>query len=606
MAEDNDLFEAVLHHCDIVDVVSHYITVHKAGSGHVALCPFHDDSNPSMQISKSKQIFKCFVCGEGGNAISFVSKFEKIPYREAMKKVAEISGYSDPRLQQVPTFKVVDESKNRLYKALGDLQTYYRYSLSIPEGEKAREYLSSRNLDQEIQERYGIGYAPKDGGKTISFLQLKKHSLKVLEEAGVATNNGKDRFQGRITFPIHNPDGQVIGFSARRFEEGQEGGKYVNSPESTIFHKGNILYNYHRALPASRIEGCCYLCEGFMDVIALHKAGIDSSLALMGTALTKEHASLLRKLKCEIRIALDGDGPGQEATLKTANLLHKENIPFKIVDYQGDTRDPDEILNQEGKDALLARLNRTISAFDFTLNHYRSKAGEMDKNKRMELVMRFIPYLASTKPGLEYEDLLSRIAEATLFHKDAIREIASKGMESPEPEEAITYYVRGRRGRSDLTARKDLSRLVLAEKMLLHYMLENEDALEFFKANGLRLNGDPIHEEIASYLIEFASSHPGKIVLSEFEGYIAEQEEGQDEILNALSAIALEENYPPFEKGSLSRLASTIREEKEKIAVTKKTQAAIRDGDDKETAAALKAYSEAVKNKYRKSKKKGA
>ena len=596
----------MLQHADIVDVISRYIPVHKSGSGHVALCPFHDDTNPSMQISKSKQIFKCFVCGEGGNAISFVSKIEKIPYREALRKVAEISGFDDPRLHQLPAFTPkVDESKNRLYKALGDLQTYYRYSLSVPEGESARNYLASRALDAEIQERYGIGYAPKDGAKTVTFLQAKKHSLKTLEEAGVALNNGKDRFQGRIIFPIHNPEGQVIGYSGRRYEEGQEGGKYVNSPETPVFNKGNILYNYHRALPASRLEGCCYLCEGFMDVIALHKAGIDSAIALMGTALTSDHIALLRRLKVEIRLCLDGDGPGQEATLKSATLLNKENIPFKIVDYQGDTRDPDEILTQEGPEALKARLNRTISAFDFTLNHYAGRSAELDKTKRKELAMRFIPYLQQTPAGLEYEDLLSRIADATGFHKDAIRELASaKPISSDEFTQNV--YVKARSRRPDITLKKEMSRLLLAEKMMLHYMLENPEAREFFKLKGIRFRSDPIYGEIAAYLIEFATLHPGEVDLSQLQGYIATHEEsGQEEILNEISSLVLEDSsIPPFSPEELDILYSTMIEEKEKIARVSLTQTALRDGDEKDKSAANKKFTEQLRAKRKE--KKGA
>ena len=604
MAND-DLMDAVLKHADIVSVVSSYLPVTKKGRSHVCLCPFHDDKNPSLQISQEKQIFKCFVCGEGGNAISFVSKFEKIPFRQAMKKVAEISGYDDPRLNEFSVVTPKDESKNRLYKAMGDLQSYYRYSLSIPEGEAARKYLEARNLGPEIQERFGIGYAPKDGAKTIAYLQAKKHSLKVAEEAGVALNNGKDRFAGRISFALFNPQGQINGFSARRFEEGQEGGKYVNSPETPIFHKGENLYNYHNAVSASRIEGCCYLTEGFMDVIALYKAGIKAAVASMGTALTKEQVGLLKRLKCEIRLCLDGDGPGQEATLKTGSLLAKQGVPYRIVDYQGDLRDPDEILNQEGPEALVKRLNQLIQPFDFALNFYSKKSGEMDVGERKRLAERFLPYLRQTPAGIEYEDLLNRIADATSFHKEAIREMARSTVKQETPEDIS--FVQGRVNRLNPAGDPALSKLIRAERALLHYMVNDPVALEFYESQAIHFKGKPAHEEIAQYLAEYASSHPGTVDISLLEGYIEEQSDGEaKDTISELASIGLDESYPPLKDSTLEELRAAIEEETRNLTAIAAVKSTLNTGSAQDAAKANKAFLEQKRRLMEEKKKKGA
>ena len=602
---NDDLVESVLKHSDILAVVSSYLPVVKKGKSHVCLCPFHDDKHPSMQISQEKQIFKCFVCGEGGNAIRFVQRFEKVSFRQAMLKVAEISGYDDPRLKANNVVKVEDESVSRVYKVLEDAQTYYRYSLSIPEGEKARAYLESRGLDAEIQEKYGIGYSPKDASKTKALLQAKKHSLKAIEESGIVVENGNDRFNGRITFALFSPDGKINGFSARRFEEGQGGGKYVNSPEAKVFHKGDNLYNYHNALPASRVSGCCYLLEGFMDVIALHKAGIDYAIASMGTKLTDTQVNLLKRLKCEIRLCLDGDDPGQEATLKIGTQLNKAGVPYSIVDYQGDKRDPDEILNQEGKEALIARLERKITAFEFALNFYGAKAGDMDVGSRKKLVERFLPYLRQTPPGIQYEDLLNRISDATGFHKEAIREMALSEVKDDLPEEAT--YVRGAIKPKGIRGNKELNALMLAEKTFMHYMLTSPEALQYYKDHAIRFRGNSTYEAIANYILEYEQSHPGNLNVSLLQGYIDEASDGKaQEVVNELSELVLEETvYPPLSEGELGRIEATMAEQTAQIQSKAMVRNAMANGSKTEAAKSIKEYVEA-RRKKRQSTKKGA
>ena len=600
---NDDLVEAVLKHSDIVSVVSSYLPVIKKGKSHVCLCPFHDDKHPSMQVSQEKQIFKCFVCGEGGNAISFVQKMEKIPFRQAMIKVAQISGYEDPRLKENVVVMPEDEAKSRLYKVIEDVQTYYRYSLTIPEGEKARNYLESRGLTPEIQTRFGIGYAPSDGAKTVAYLQAKKHSLKAIEEAGIALNNSKDRYSGRITFALSSPDGKINGFSARRFEEGQEGGKYVNSPEGPIFHKGENLYNYANVVSASRLCGYVYLCEGFMDVIALYKAGVQSAIASMGTALTEGQIRLIKRLKCEVRLCLDGDAPGQEASIKTGALLNKNGIPYSIVDYEGDTRDPDEIFAQEGAAGLLKRLEKRATPFEFALKFYSAKSATLDVNERKRLAERFLPYLRQTPPGLQYEDLLNRIADATGFHKEAIREMAQSEV-VPEEGEQITYVkgsIRGKGARGN----RNLSALVLAEKTFLHYMLTCPQAVEYYKGHAIRFKGEPLHEALAQYILEFEKTHPGMVDVSLLQGYIADSEgEGGDPLLSKISEFTLEEGkYPPPNEEEFSRLESKMKEETDKLVRDNAAKKALRDGSKDEQAKALKAYAEALRQKREKNKK---
>ena len=225
MPFDDSLVEDVLKHADIVKVISAFLPVTRKGKNFVAKCPFHDDTDPSMMISQEKQIFKCFVCGAGGSAISFVQKYLHISFIEAIKKVAEIADYHDPRLEQTVVQKSVDPRKEPLLKCLRDLTLYYKYALSTPEGKEGLEYLESRNLNAELRDKYQLGYAFRDGKATVKFLQSRGHSLKTIEDIGIASQMGGeyyDKNQGRAIFPICDEDGNVIGYSARRLKKTDE------------------------------------------------------------------------------------------------------------------------------------------------------------------------------------------------------------------------------------------------------------------------------------------------------------------------------------------------------------------------------------------------
>ena len=238
MAFDDSLINDVLKHADIVKVVSAYLPVIRKGKDYLAKCPFHDDTNPSMHISPELQIFKCFVCGTSGNAIGFVRKYEKLSFREAVKKVAEICDYHDPRLEDIHEAKVVDPRRAPLVKCLHDLTVYYQYALNSPEGKTGLDYFNNRHLDANLRSKFLLGYAFKDGKATCRFLEEKGHSLKTIEDIGIASsNNGvySDRNAGRVIFPIMDANGEVVGYSARRLGDGPEA-KYVNSPETYLFH----------------------------------------------------------------------------------------------------------------------------------------------------------------------------------------------------------------------------------------------------------------------------------------------------------------------------------------------------------------------------------
>ena len=562
MAFDESLISDVLKHADIVRVIQSYLPLVKRGKNYLAKCPFHDDTNPSLTVSPEKQFFKCFVCGTSGNAIGFVQKYEHLSFGEAMKKVADICGYSDPRLEGVKEVKVVDTRRTPLIKCLHDLTVYYQYALNSPEGKVGLDYFNSRHLDDIMRNKFSLGYAFKDGKATCKFLQEKGHSLKTIEDIGIASSiNGvySDRNQGRAIFPIFDTNGDVIGYSARRIGDGPEA-KYVNSPETYLFHKSNILYNYHNAKEKARIAGYVYVLEGFMDVFALYRIGIESCVALMGTALTAEHIRLLRALNVEIRLCLDGDLPGQKASMEIARALAQNGLSVRIVDNQNSSKDPDEILNSDGENALRAYLNKLINRVDFVLNYYQNTNPLQTLDQKTKLVQEFIPVLNSIKSTLELDSYLNKLSKITGFEPEAIRSI----MKSSRNQTAnnVSFHNQILEMHPE---RKVLRRLFLAEHALLYQMLQNPLAVSFYET---KVGGfyNETYRLIANYLIEYAKAHDDFVPRDIISSLQNSELPDKDELVDQITGLYMERNHPQeCNEALLNSIFQVIGEEKEKI-----------------------------------------
>ncbi len=562
MPYSRDLIDDLLKSSDIVSVISSYIQVIQKGRSYLAICPFHDDKNPSLNISKEKQIYKCFSCGAGGNALTFVQKYEKISFDEAVRKLASIIGYDDPRLISERHEKKVDADLVPLYKCINDLQLFYLYGLSTKEGQEAKEYLFKRNIDETTANAFGIGYSLLDGEKTIQYLQAKGHSLKSIEDIGIAlakANGTADSNAGRLIFPLKDKDGQVVGFSARRIRD-DGSSKYVNSPETRIFHKSEVLYNYDIAKEIARHDGYVYVLEGFMDVIALSKAGIRSAVALMGTNLSDEHIKMLRFLRAEVRLCLDGDAAGQTGMMKIIQKLSKADIPFRIVLNPNDLRDPDDILQESGKDVLIQMMSNLTDPFDFQLNYYLNVKQLSSKEDREKVLRYFIPYLSNIPPGLEKENNIAKLSRITGYEASLIRREANS---TENREDAEEYYVTPKT-RYRRLKRENKGRLDFAEKQMLYYMLHNREAVEFFKTS-IDSFYNETYQTIANFVIEYENKRNADIEISLLLSDIESSEfDNADELSSLATMISDENSYPPFSLENIEALARTIKAEKDK------------------------------------------
>lgn len=564
---DKDLVKEITNRADIVTVVGSYLNLIKKGRLYYAICPFHEDSNPSLQVNPEKNLFHCWVDGHCGNPISFVMQYENLDFIEAVKKVAEIIGYDDPRLHETKVIKKVDAELEPLINCINDLSLFYEYSLTSSKGKDAIDYLTKRNIDSGIIKKFHIGYSLKDGIKTIKFLQGKGHSLKTIEDLGIASNKGEntsDSNQGRVIFSIVDANNQVIGFSSRRLID-DNSPKYINSPETKLFIKGNVLYNFNNAKNVAKVNKYIYVLEGFMDVIALEKAGINSAIALMGTAMSKEHIAMLRKLNVEVRLCLDGDVPGQEATNRILPLLLANKIPVRIVNNLNDDRDPDEILNELGKEELIKYLNNLLTPFDFVINFYKNTKSLENLEDKKSLINRFIPLLLATKSQLEFRDYIYKLAEVTGFSSQSIKDEVAEARTKFLNEASKETKVNEKKNKDNLKLENEKYRqLEYSERELLYHMLTKKEAVEFYEKN-IEFFFTSIYREIANYIIECKLENTDLNINNLITIIEMSDSQNKEKMKNLINIISGENFHCVCDEKHLNQCKNTIEKNKKKM-----------------------------------------
>lgn len=367
-----NVFQDIANKADILKVVSYYIPVVQKGSKYKACCPFHNDHHPSRDVNIIRNSFKCWVCGEGGDAITFVEKYAKVSKIEALKKVCDICQIPYPESigNYRPKPDILKQDYPKELEARNILSEFYSLALSSNEGKSARDYLKNiRKIPDDVIKHFRLGYAPKDNKQAINVLKKKGIDVTTREKAGIlsAESIDKDRYSQRIRFPILDNDGHIVAFSGRRYLPDQAGGKYINSPETGLFKKSSILYHFYEAKEEAKKAGYIYLVEGYRDAIAFVRAGIRPVAALMGVALSKEHIEELKKLGVEVRLCLDGDEPGQIGEERIVPSLFEAGISFRILRKFKDAKDADELLTKYGADELKAEAKRRYDPFLFLL-----------------------------------------------------------------------------------------------------------------------------------------------------------------------------------------------------------------------------------------------
>ena len=541
---------------DIVDVMGQYLELHKKGKNYMAICPFHDDNHPSLSISQSRQIYKCFVCGNGGNVFTFIQEYLKVPFVEAVMKVAEfghvdMSGYSlEKRVVKV------DEALAPLYDMHAFALKLYMYYLYTQSGKQALDYLRHRGFDDDLIKMFGIGYAPE---KSILHERFQKEGYTEVAQvkSGLVLENERhyDRFHDRVMFPLYDEFGKVVGFSGRVYKVQDKNSKYMNSPESDIFIKGKTLYNYHRAKEAVRQAGFVYINEGFMDVIAMHRAHHDNCIALMGTALTKDHLRMLKRMTRTIHLCLDGDMAGQAAAMKSSDLLTSQGFEVKIV-LLPDGRDPDEILSTEGIEGLDAVLKDTLSPIDFMMAFECSRLDLRNYEDRKTLLVKACEKIAKIEDRIDRGHYIAKLSSLTDFPTEIIEEQLLNSSAILEHREQFSQN----RIETIQDQRPILDKYTLAEKNLLFYMLNDRQVSDIYEAKAGFMYNDT-YRALAAYIRDYYRTHKTMDVAN----LIDKIGSSHSALVNALTDIA-ECSLPlPYQKEVIDDYIARITENTKNI-----------------------------------------
>ncbi|MTW21887.1 DNA primase [Allochromatium palmeri] len=441
-----EFIDQLLVRTDIVDVIGSRLQLRKAGREFQSRCPFHEEKTPSFSVSPDKQFYHCFGCGAHGTAIGFLMEYDHLPFREAVEELAERAGLEIPS-DGDPTQAVADHGP--LYRLLEEVAAYYRQQLrDHPEAQRAIAYLKGRGLTGEIAARFGLGYAPARGNPVLTQFGRDDAARARLQTVGlVSEQDGRryDKFRDRVLFPIRDRRGRVIGFGGRLLGEGKP--KYLNSPETPIFHKGRELYGLHEAQRANRKLDALIVVEGYLDVIALAQFGISNAVATLGTATTPEHLNQLLKLAPDIVFCFDGDRAGRAAAwkaLETALPLATGHQAIRFL-FLSEGDDPDTLVRREGAEGFRSRLERAQPLSDFLFEHLSASMDTTTMDGRARFASQLQPYIDRLPPGVYRDLLVKRLADFT-----------GTPLQSARPAAARAQTGRGRAARFSQPARPSL------------------------------------------------------------------------------------------------------------------------------------------------------
>ncbi|MBQ8877965.1 MAG: DNA primase, partial [Lachnospiraceae bacterium] len=406
----DEIVEEVRMKNDIVDVVSGYVKIQKKGSSYFGLCPFHNEKSPSFSVSPSRQMYYCFGCGAGGNVFTFVMEYENYSFPEAIKHLAQKAGVSLPEAEYSEEMKKREGKRSRLLEVNKEAAKYFFYQLRSDKGEGGYAYLKKRQLSDETIKKFGLGFANVTSNDLVKYLKSKGFEDKLIQEAGLASFDEKygmhDKFWNRVMFPIQDINHRVIGFGGRVMGDAKP--KYLNSPETMIFDKSRNLYglNYARTSRKNNV----ILCEGYMDVIAMHQAGFTQAVASLGTAFTEGQASLLKRYTEEVILAYDSDGAGTTAALRAIGILKEAGLTGKVLNLEP-YKDPDEFIKNMGTEAFEERMKAAENSFFFEIRMLQRDYDLQDPESKTKFYSEIAKKLCGFSEEVERDNYIQAVAD---------------------------------------------------------------------------------------------------------------------------------------------------------------------------------------------------
>lgn len=525
MFYSEDIIEEIRSGNDIVDVISGYVKLKRQGSSYMGLCPFHSEKSPSFSVSRNKQMFYCFGCGEGGNVITFLMKYEHYTFPEALRVLAERIGKTLPQEEFSEEAKRKAGEKKQLLEIHKEAAKFYYVQLRSKQGGQAMEYFKKRGLTDETLKKFGLGYSGKYGDGLVKYLKQKGYKDALLKESGLVQYDEKrgayDKFWNRVIFPIMDGNHKVIAFGGRVMGDGKP--KYLNSPETKIFEKSRNLYGLNFA--RSTKESSFLVCEGYMDVIALHQAGFTNAVASLGTALTSQHANIIKRYVKQVYLTYDSDEAGIKAALRAVALMREAGISTRIINMEP-YKDPDEFIKNLGADAYKERIERAENGFLFEI---RMLAREFDLKKPEENTAFF---KAAAEKVLVFEEELERdnYVRAISEQYQVDPAVFKKLVISRGKLEGISGDVKKPKPKSGIQDRKKEEKdgMKQSQKLFITWLIDRPDLYpvlkQYIQPNDFT---EEVYVDVAGQLyeqLEEGNLNPARII-SRFE-----EEEAQNEI----------------------------------------------------------------------------
>lgn len=588
MYYSDDLIEEIRSRNDIVDVISSYVKLKKQGATYFGLCPFHNEKSPSFSVTPGKQMYYCFGCGEGGNVYSFIMKYENYSFVEAVKMLADRAGITLPEAEYSEEERKRADLRANLLEINKKAAMYFHHQLKSEKGKIGLKYFNERGLDNETIVRFGLGYSTKTSNDLYQYMKTFGYSDDILKESGLFSFSEKgtyDKFWNRVMFPILDINSRVIGFGGRVMGEGEP--KYLNSPETKIFEKSRNLYGMNFA----RISRKPYLliCEGYMDVIALHRAGFTNAVAALGTAFTDQHAMLIKRYVKEVVLTFDSDGAGRKAALRAIPILKRAGIAMKVLDMTP-YKDPDEFIKNLGADKYQKRIDNAMNSFIFEIKMMREQYDLDDPHAKAEFYNNVANKLLEFPDELERNVYIEAVSKEFMIPFESLDKMVKKLALSYSGEGYTDRYneneVNEEIERDLKKSKKHLEDGVKqAQKILLTWLIEDENI--YGKIKDIISEKDfvePLYYMVAKMLFEQLESgaiNPAKI-LNQFTEEDEHREAAElfntslrEEMSSQEKEKALNDTVYKVKKNSLdyaSRNAKEVSELQEIINEQKKLQ----------------------------------
>ena len=465
MKIDSNTLNEIRNNLDIVDVISGYLPLTSKGKNYFGVCPFHDDHSPSMSVSKEKQIYTCFSCGATGNVFKFIQDYENISFLQAVKKCADMAHI------YIDVGQAKEKIKNQeLYDIYNLSQKFYQNNINTELGKKAKKYLKDRQLNDSVIKEFDIGLSLNEKDMLTKLLKSKKYDDKTLLRSGLINENNytlNDVYRNRIMFPLYDLNGKVIGYNGRVYN-GETENKYINSKETDIFKKRELLYNYHRAKDEARKKHQIIIMEGPMDVIRAYTIGVKNCVATLGTAFGKEQAMLIRKLSNNVILCFDGDDAGLKATKSAIVELEKLGITPKIVRLENNS-DPDDYIIKNGKDTFISKINNPMNMMEFKESLLKNEYNLNNTEELANYINSMIKEIDNIDDDILKSVSINKLSKETGVEVNLIKSKLSKKEDNKKIEIKPKKQI------------KKLNKYVKSEQYLIYYMLQSTDVIKMYQ-----------------------------------------------------------------------------------------------------------------------------